>query len=423
MQISELFVKLGITGVDKFVEGFKKLDKGIKDFTTNAFYAKSAIAALIYGFAKMTQNAGNFGSKLALLSTRTGISAETLQRYAYAGELAGIKTEETLNAINSLQKQMDEFQITGEGPQWFHQLFSKVGGDVNKANDALYVFGKLQQYALSNASKMEKRTLLSSFGLGDSTIAGMENGAYNQQAMAEAPIVDEQSIKVLAQINKEWAVLKANVGALKNNFVAAFAGPVAEGMSKFLTGLIRIVSVVVEFCKRSKTMQVALKAIGMAFEGLGYILDIIATALDTIFKIFNKIEEFGAKIVGKLGGFLGKLLKKGISKIMPDDLEKQGFKEENKDSFFMTLISGFERLMKSQGSTPAVMGAPIVPSMHTNTASDNRKVTINQTNNFTNADDNPQRIAQATTQAVNSDGFKSQTTAAMRGMLGTSGGY
>lgn len=424
--VGDFFLKLGITGTDKVTNAFQKVDKGIKDFTSSAFFAKGALAALVYGFAKMTQSAGNFGMQLSLLSTRTGISAETFQKFAYAGELAGVKAEETQSAINNLQKQMDEFQISGEGPQWFHELFSKVGGDLNKANDAMYVFGKLQEYALSNATKMQKRTVLSSFGLGDNTIAAMMNGAYNKQAMAEAPIVDEKSIKTLAAINTEWTKFKANVEAVKNNLAATFAGPIASGMGNFLSVIFKVINAFIEFSKQSKLIQGALSILGMAFEGLGYILEGIGTALEVIFKLFTRLEEIVGKYLGKLGGFLGGLFKKGISKILPDDLEKQGFQEENKDSFMMTLINGFERLMKTQGSTPAVLAAPAAPVMsrsYMNTAADNRKVTINQTNNFTNADDNPQQLAQATTQAVNSDSFKSQTTAAMRGMIGTSGGY
>lgn len=422
MQISELFVKLGITGWDKVADAFKKVDKAIKDFTTNSFYAKSAIAGLVYGFAKMTQSAGKFGTQLSLLSTRTGISAETFQRFAYAGELAGVQAAETQSAINGLQKQMDEFQITGEGPQWFHELFAKVGGDLNRVNDTMYVFGKLQEYALSNATKMQKRMVLSSFGLGDNTIAAMMKGAYNKKALADAPIVDSKSIKALANINTEWNRLKANVEATKNNFVAAFVGPAASGVGTFLSGIFKIINAFVNLAKQSKLIQGALSLLGMVFEGLGYILGGIGDALDFIFQLFTKLEGLIGKGLGKLGDIFGGLFKKGVSKLLPGDLDIQGFQEENQDSFPMAVMDAFARTIKN---IPAILGSPAAPVMSKSSvmssADDHRKVTINQTNNFTNAEDNPQRIAQATSGAVN-DSFQSQTTAAMRGLIGTAGG-
>ena len=199
MQLEEIFLKLGIDGDGKFTEGVKKADKAIKGIVSSSFLAKTGIGLMAVALLKAAQAAGQFGRGLSQFETFTGISAEALQKFTYAGELAGVKAEETKSTFASLRKQMDEFAVSGEGPQWLNELAKGVDLDLDRAiKDTEYLFQKIQQYAANPAlDKMQKRLVLGSFGLSDNMTAAMMNGAYNKAAMNEAPIVNKDEINVL----------------------------------------------------------------------------------------------------------------------------------------------------------------------------------------------------------------------------------
>ena len=439
MTVGDFAIKLGLLGTGKFTSGIKAVDTSIKNLVTSSFFLKTAIAGAIYGLAKMSQAAGNYGLQLSLLQTRTDVSAETFQKFAYAGELAGIKTEETTAAINGLQKAMDEFSVTGEGPQWFNQLFSVVNGDLNKAREPIYMFRKLQEYALATydkagnkLDKMQKRLVLGSFGLSDSMIAAMMNGAFNAKSIQEANIVSEKQVKTLAKINTEWAKLKWNLKTFQSQMVATFGQQTLQGLAKLIDSITRLTYTIFDFASKSKTVQAILS-------GLNSLLSLIADNTEKTAQLILEVEKNPTKalehftlgykpktqeeINKESGTFLGTLknlfLPRYDAQMM--DIRKNLLKNKEKEK----LEKDFPRFLER--GLPDILNQPAAPVMNRssvmNSAADNRRVTINQTNNFTNSDDNPQQIAHATTEAVNGDSFKSQTTAAMRGLIGTAGGY
>lgn len=436
MEVAELFVKLGIDGDGKFINGLKKADQTLKSVASSSFLAKTGIGLMAVAILKAAQAASNFGKSLSFFESFTGISAESLQKFTYAGELAGIKAEETKSTFASLRKQMDEFAVSGEGPQWLNELAKGVDLDLDKAiKDTTYLFSKIQQYAANPAiDKMQKRLVLGSFGLSDNMTAAMMEGAFNKKAMNQAPIVSKEEIGILSQINAEFSKFSAQIKVAGAQLVAAFGKDLVGGIGTFMSGLYKAVSLIVKIAKESKGLHIILKAIGMAFEGWGYILEGITSIIDALFTfangkigsilkfispvfdkigqgiewIFDKIFTLGEKVFSLISGFsgiVGKLFESGPGKFLAEKI------------FGNDAGASKEAL---QASASPVMSKSSVISSNRG-GDDNRNVTINQTNNFTNADEAPSNIAKATSNAVNNS-FKFETTAAMRAMIGTAGG-
>lgn len=434
MQLEEIFLKLGIDGDGKFTEGIKKADKAIKGIVSSSFLAKTGIGLMAVALLKAAQAAGQFGRGLSQFETFTGISAEALQKFTYAGELAGVKAEETKSTFASLRKQMDEFAISGEGPQWLNELAKGVDLDLDRAiKDTEYLFQKIQQYAANPAlDKMQKRLVLGSFGLSDNMTAAMMNGAYNKAAMNEAPIVNKDEINVLTKINSEFAKFSAQVSAAGAQIVAAFGRDLIDGVSEFMSGLYEALKLIVKIARESPILHVILKAIGMTFKGWGYILKGVSAILSGVFdwvkdkfdgivnlvgpvfekigqaiewifdKVFSAFEGIFAQF-SALSGFITDLLSSGPAKFIAEKLFGK--------------FDGVEKVTRPEAAASPVTNKSSVM----NAGDDNRNVTINQTNNFTNADQAPGDIARATSSAVNNS-FKFETTAAMRAMIGTAGG-
>jgi len=430
--VGSFLIDIGFKGMNSFSAGLKKMDAGLKDLVTSSFYLKAGVAAAIYGLAKMSQVAGEYGRQLSMLQTRTDVSAEAFQKFAYAGELAGVKADDTIGTINRLQKAMDEFAVSGEGPQWFNQLFATVDGDINKAKDPIYMLGKLQEYALAKTdkfgnaiNKQQKRLVLSSFGLSDDMIAAMMNGAFNAKAMREANVVTERQLRTLSKVNTEWSKLRWNAKTFQAQLIATFGEDTVGSISTMMNKLYQLVSAFMNFVDKSKIAQGIFYVIGKIFDGWTAIFDYVTEAINII---KEKGLEGYLQLWKEFFGAIGEIAKEAFGDIFRGLAESIGPALGPLGKIFdgAKNLFGFGK----EGGTPATPGIlnnPAAPVMSKssimNSAADNRKVTINQTNNFTNSDDNPQQLAQATTQAVNSDSFKSQTTAAMRGLIGTSGGY
>lgn len=186
-------------------------------------------------FKKIAQDAGDFGLSMSLLSTRTGIATQTFQKFAYAGEMVGIKSEETMATLSSLQKQMDQFSIKGEGPEWINELAANTNLDYDRIRDTVYMFRKLQQYATDpRINGMRKRLVLESFGLSDRMIAALMKGSFNLRSMNQTNFLSNQHIGDLKEMGGEWHKFTANFSNVVNKFAAVF---MSRPVTDFLKGL------------------------------------------------------------------------------------------------------------------------------------------------------------------------------------------
>ena len=231
-----------VKGLQESGEGFKKANKQglilrgtLGGNITAAYLLRGAMMGAagvsLWALGKMTTKAGEYGMEMSMLSKRTGISVTAFQKLAYAGAKFGVDMDETLGTISNLQKQMDEFAISGKGPQWLIELAGVTSFDLDKTKDTLYVIGKLQEYALKKLSDnkaadlLHKRTTLGSFGFSDKFISMLLSGGLTQKNMKGALTVSDKETNDLAKTKGAWKQILVNLDTLAVKWAAVLLNP------------------------------------------------------------------------------------------------------------------------------------------------------------------------------------------------------
>jgi len=170
MQVGELFVAIGVKGVEKTVSAFENVYKGIDGVKKVSLEAKAAILSAIYAFEKLSQSAIQTGTHLGSVASYLGIGVKELQQWEYAAQQAGISNEQFESSLMSVYKVISDIR-SGEGaPKWFSFFAQNVGGvDLEKAyQNPFYLLQKIQQFARSKFSGEDlilRNKALEGFGL------------------------------------------------------------------------------------------------------------------------------------------------------------------------------------------------------------------------------------------------------------------
>lgn len=266
MKIAELFVELGVKGTDKAKQGLTSVKTGMGEIYTSGLAAKAAILAAMYALEQMVQQSNQAGTELTSFANATGLSAETLQRWQYAGRQFGVTAQETSATISGLQRSMTQMLLTGQAPGGMAMLASKVGFDPARARDTLYVMQKLQEYAKVVPADMA-RSVLGSFGLGDSMIGAMRKGAFNPEAFAKANIYSDREAMSLMRMNAAWGNLSDKIQKAVGHLNAKHGGALIRDITKIADAVLRLTSALITLAEKLHVFDGLAKVINF-IEGL-----------------------------------------------------------------------------------------------------------------------------------------------------------
>lgn len=266
MNVGEFFISLGIKGSGKTVGALNSVKTGLGDVKSMSLEAKAAIIAAVYGFEQLMKSSSQAGTNLENFNALTGISAQTLQQYQYAARQVGVSNDEMRGSFVSVQNVMTNMRLGKGAPEGLGMLQRKVGFDASKAlKDTEYVMKKLQEYANSEKEVSMRNSVLKSFGLSDTVIAGMARNAFRPEVMAKAPRYNDQEVKQLDRVNAAWSNLGNKMQMAIGHFNALHGGQLVNDISKIAD---KVLVLVEAFMRLAEALHV--------FEGIGKVVDVLA---------------------------------------------------------------------------------------------------------------------------------------------------
>jgi len=228
VQAGELFVALGVKGVEKTVSAFENVYKGIDGVKKVSLEAKAAILSAIYAFEKLSQSAIQTGTHLGSVASYLGIGVKELQQWEYAAQQAGISNEQFESSLMSVYKVISDIR-SGEGaPKWFSFFAQNVGGvDLEKAyQNPLYLLQKIQQFARSKFSGEDlilRNKALEGFGLSPDFIGKITNKDVFSNPYQFKPgfsFLSDTETKKLTDLGVQWDNLGQKIKMFFAHFTA-----------------------------------------------------------------------------------------------------------------------------------------------------------------------------------------------------------
>lgn len=296
MKIAELFIAIGVSGANKTKTELADTRKGLGETASSALWAKAAIVGVLYGLERLVSGSNATGAAMQSMAGYTGLSAETLQRYAWAGRQANASAEEVQGSIMGIQKAMASLETTGQGPSGLWVIARELKGfDKTRARDAFYMFDKLQEFAKTTKLPTAiANQALESFGLSAGTISAMRRNAFDPKQLARANIFSNGQVGALARMNAQWATLGDNIQKAIGKMNVAHGGQMIKDITMITSQVLKLTDSLLTLADKLQVF----KLVSKAFEGWGIILD----------SINQKVAEASGTKPKEEEGFLHKML-------------------------------------------------------------------------------------------------------------------
>ena len=199
-----------VSAFDKIKGATDKIAQGAKNVADKTKGLSLAGGAVATGILATGRNAIKTADDLATMSARTGLSTDTLQKFAYASDMVDVSTEELASAMTKMKKQM------GENPAAFEALGISVTNADGSFRDLESVFYD-SLAALSQIGGETERDLaaMDLFGKSADTLAtiiddgGESLQAYGEKAEEMGLILSEDTIGKLTSTGDTIDEMKA----------------------------------------------------------------------------------------------------------------------------------------------------------------------------------------------------------------------
>lgn len=270
MNVGELFIKLGITGVDKTRESLVSTKDGLKEVHNSAIAMKAAIVAALYTLERLTASSNATGTNLLNTSAVLGVSTDVLQQYQYAAQQVGISNDSLTGTFKTLQSSMSKIQLGEAPPEKIALISEGLGKGLLEDKNALDEFAKspqkllqkLQEYALNTKVPAGFRNeVLKSFGLGDDMIAGLLRGAFNPRVLASAPKYNFNEINSLDENRQKMANLSTKIQMGIGRLNAKHGKEIIEGFDKITTSVLHLADAFTTLAEKVKVFDMIKSAL------------------------------------------------------------------------------------------------------------------------------------------------------------------
>lgn len=199
-----------VSAFDKIKGATDKIAQGAKNVADKTKGLSLAGGAVATGILATGRNAIKTADDLETMSARTGLSTDTLQKFAYASDMVDVSTEELASAMTKMKKQM------GENPAAFEALGVSVTNADGTFRDLESVFYD-SLAALSQIGGETERDLaaMDLFGKSADTLAtiiddgGESLQAYGEKAAEMGLILSEDTIGKLTSTGDTIDEMKA----------------------------------------------------------------------------------------------------------------------------------------------------------------------------------------------------------------------
>ena len=293
-----------VSAFDKIKEATDKVAQGAKNVATKTRGLSAAGAAVAGGLLATGVSAMNSADELLTLSKRTGISTDTLQKFAYASDMVDVSTEELAASFAKMKKQL------GSNPAAFEALGISVRNADGSFRDLESIFldslGALSQIGDETQRDL---TAMDLFGKSADTLATIidDGGAalqeYGQKAEEAGLILSGETLESMSQT-------KDTIDELKATTMSTLMEVGAELMEKLAPTIELIITKIGELVEWIGTLDgdtlqtiLTVAAVVAAISPIASIVSGISTAIGGVtsaiqFLLANPIVALIAAIVG-----------------------------------------------------------------------------------------------------------------------------
>lgn len=231
MTIAELFVNIGVKGDEKAKQAVSGVKDNLKEIGSSSLAAKAALIGVIYGLERLTGMAAARGMELKQFSAATGLSADTLQRWQYAARQFGVEGNEVAGTVKTIQSSMTNMLLGKGAPEGLGLIAQKVGFDRNKARDAFYVMGKLQEFAKVVPPDIAGN-ILKGFGVSENMFQFMRQNKLDLDKIKPSNLFSQGEIDQLAKVDVAWSNFWNTLKMFSGHQVAKFGLPAVNELAK-----------------------------------------------------------------------------------------------------------------------------------------------------------------------------------------------
>ncbi len=336
MKIAELFIELGIKGVDNARKRLGEVTNGLSDISSKGLATKAAILGVVYAIEQLTLNSAQAGAHFMQFEKQTGMSTDRLQRWQYMMKQGGIAAEETEQSLRSVQTTMGKMQLGQAAPSGLSWLSNMVGFDREKAyKDTEYVMNKLREYLKKETNITRGNEVAASFGLSPGVIGELRKSLIDLEKVPQSKILSHGTLESLNKINQAWTNLKDNYGRFQDRMVAKYSWPVIDELSRALTIVQDLVVWIEKLIKKFPALGDAAKIAGIAIAGalalFGGPITALASGISLILYMLAEWQKHKENDKGSIFGgkdFNGNVL----SKLLGSYLKDSGLVDEKGNS-------------------------------------------------------------------------------------------
>lgn len=303
MNIGELFINLGLKGVEKTVGGLNGVRSGLSSISSVSLEAKAGIVGLLYGFERLMAASGAAGTSLTNFEAVTGLSAKTLQEWQFAARQAGDSNEDFAASLKGVQNSVSNMLLGKGAPEGLGLIAKSVKDfDPSKMRDTFYLMGKLQE-AAQKLPKDIGIAALKSFGLSEGTIAAMRRGVFTEQNFQKAPKYGSGEIEALDKSRAAFSNLGTTIEMAFGHFNSKHGLQIAKDFTAITHSVLGLAEA---FMKMSSSIHL-FEGIDKMFQGWGLIFGGLTRIVDAVFdpekrkELTNGVGEFINLIPAMLG--------------------------------------------------------------------------------------------------------------------------
>lgn len=379
MKLAELFINLGVKGVDATQNALGGVKKSVSEVSSMSLEAKAAIVGIFYGLERLMTGAGELGTNLSNFNAITGQSTTALQQWQYAAIQGGASADEMASSLKAVQQTMSDVifkrkQVEGMGP-----LMATPGFDPKKSQDPFHI-AKQTEEMLKRYSVPVGNSLARSLGFSDNIIGAMRKGVFNEANFSKAPTLNEKQIGSLNRMDIGLSNLGQKIKMAMANFSSKHGEDMVNNLTKLTDQIFRLVDALTALAEKLKVFKI----LSESMEGITAGVQLLR-AMNAIFTGDTKEQK---KIQKELGGGSNKQLQEAYQRSL------KNFNEGGAPKGL------FEFLGEMMGSKKDEMVAPKTPSTVPPQSSNGNGVEFNQTFNFQHDGKNAQQVGQSVQQGV-----------------------
>ncbi len=299
MKIGELFIALGFK-----VEGQAQFDdaqRGLRDAAGAATKLTLIINAANLALLAMVDSAVKVGQGLRLFEQTTGGSANELQRWSQAAQVAGVDANALKGGVMALLDARTAFALGEPQNVGAWQLLG-----VDPRQDPFVVLDALRVRLAQTRDPNLMRGLLGRVGLEGVMPVLQLNPAEFARFRRELTISPEQ-IDRLVSLNREWQRLKIGISAIKNELSAALApalGVLARGL-EFVANLVaKFTTWLNSGTLGARVMRVVLGSAAVIMLALGAAIAVVTAGLGALLALSTVLSPALLALAAPLAGIL-----------------------------------------------------------------------------------------------------------------------